>query len=140
MFMLILLVLVATTPIAYGLGPGIKANYDVNVTFDGFIPLFGGQQAKVEVNMAVDVRGLAEDDQKRPRASSEITEFAVLFNGSKLPLTVQSVQEFFPKTTVSLSPQGKILKTDAPDVSLPVRLPGLDAKRFPDITYLPIEF
>lgn len=138
--MLAVLVLAASTPIAYGLGPSVRAAYDVEVTFDGYIPIFGGQVAKVDVKMAVDVRGLVEDDQKRPRASSEITEFTVLFNGSKLPLTVQSVQEFFPKTTVSLTPQGKVAKTDAPNVALPVRLPGLDAKRFPDITYLPIEF
>ena len=31
-------------------------------------------------------------------------------------------------------------ESDAPNVKLPVRLPGLDVKRFPDITYVPIQF
>jgi hypothetical protein len=55
-------------------------------------------------------------------------------------VTLDNVTQFFPKTTVSLSPTGKILSNDAPDRKLPVRLPGLDVKRFPDITYIPIEF
>lgn len=138
--MLSLLLSSLLVPISYGFTPGVKATYDVEVIFNGYIPIFGGQEGKVEVSMSVDVEGLAPDAEKRARAASEIKAFGVVFNGSKLPLGLDAVQSFFPRTTVSLSAEGKVLKTDAPDLSLPVRLPGLDVKRFPDITYLPIEF
>jgi predicted HNH restriction endonuclease len=50
------------------------------------------------------------------------------------------VQTYFPRTTISLERNGKIVESDAPNIKLPVRLPGLDVKRFPDITYVPIQF
>lgn len=133
-----LLLAVATAPMAYGFGPETKLTYDVNVGFDGFLPVLGGNQGKVEVTMAVDVRGLAPEGEDL-RASNEITAFEIVFNGAKLPLSLENAVEYFPKTTVRLSASGKILANDAPERRLPVRLPGLDVKRFPDITYVPIE-
>jgi hypothetical protein len=140
MGMLALAVALLSTPVSYGLGPGVKASYDVDVAFKGYLPIFGGQEGTVQVSMKVDVAGLSEDADKNLRASSEIESFELKFNGSKMPLGVEAVQNFFPKTTISLNPLGKVIKTDAPDVSLPVRLPGLDVKRFPEISYLPLEF
>jgi hypothetical protein len=52
---------------------------------------------------------------------------------------VDNIKEFFPKTTITVLPTGKVTKTDAPDKRLPVQLPGLDVKRFPEISFLPIE-
>ena len=127
-------------PIIYGLGPSAKASYDVQVDFKGYIPILGGQQGEVGVVMKVAVEGLVPDAQGNPRAASEIVDFSLEYNGQKLPMSVENVREFFPRTTISLTPQGKVLKTDAPDAKLPFRLPALDQKRFPDITYLPIEF
>jgi len=115
-----------------------KLDYDVAVTFTGFLPLLGGNEGKAEVNMGVRVAGLAKDAENL-RASSELTAFDIKFNGAKLPLDIESAKGYFPKTTVSMTPAGKVVKSDAPNISLPVRLPGLDVKRFPDITYLPIE-
>lgn len=122
----------------YAFTPDTKLTYDVSVNFNGFLPLFGGNEGTVDVKMGVDVAGQAPDNGNL-KATSEIKEFEVAFNGAKLPLAVENVNEFFPKTTITLEPTGKILTNDAPDKKLPVRLPGLDVKRFPDITYVPIE-
>lgn len=126
-------------PVTYKL-PTAPLAYNVQVEFDGFVPVLGGQEGVFDVKIGMVVKGLGPDEEKNPRAESDLTELEVKFNGAPLPFTVDSVRPFFPKNTLSLTPQGKIIKTDAPDVSLPIRLPGLDAKRFPDITYLPIEF
>lgn len=134
-----IIALLALAPVAYGFGPELKLTYDVKVGFEGFIPVLGGQEGKVEVLMGVSVDGLSPEGTNL-RAASEIKKFKLSFNGAELPLTVDSVKDFFPRTTIQFTPGGRIVKTDAPDLKLPVRLPGLDAKRFPDITYLPVEF
>jgi len=130
----------AASILTYGLNDGVHLNYDVRVLFDGFIPILGGQEGKVEVKLKVPVEGLKPEKDGTLRAASEIADATILFNDAPLPLTADNVREFFPRTTIELSLAGRILKTDAPDRTLPVRLPGLDIKRFPDITYLPIEF
>ncbi len=133
-----LLLAAALAPAAYQWIPGTTASYDVAVVFDGFLPILGGNTGKAEVAMTVKVDGLgAEPDIQS--ASSEMTAFEIKFNGFPLPLALEDAQGYFPKTTVQMTPFGKITKSDAPDIALPVRLPGLDVKRFPDITYLPIE-
>lgn len=73
------------------------------------------------------------------RATSDITAFSIKFNGAPLPLGLENVKEFFPKATVTLEPSGKVVANTAPDRDLPVRLPGLDPKRLPDISFLPVE-
>lgn len=138
--MLSLLCALALAPVQYRFTPAVRHVYDVQVIFDGFIPLLGGQEGLVDLAMTVAVDGLAPDPEGRQRASSEIKAFKLVYNDAVLPLTVDNVTPFFPKTTVSLTPQGKVVETDAPDVQLPVRLPGLHVKRFPDITYLTVEF
>lgn len=89
--------------------------------------------------MGVQVDGQGPQADGTLGAKSQLTAFAIKFNGGKLPLDLASAQVYFPATTVSVTPQGKVVKTDAPDIALPVKLPGLDVKRFPEITYLPIE-
>jgi len=125
-------------PVAYSFDSSTRLTYDVNVQLEGFLPLMGGNEGKVEINMAVGVTGDSPVDGSQ-KAASEIKAFDVSFNGAKLPLGISNVAEFFPKTTITLAPTGKILTTDAPDKKLPVRLPGLDVKHFPDVTYIPIE-
>lgn len=138
--MLSLLCALALVPVRYDFNPSTRLVYDVQVVFDGFIPILGGQEGVVSVTMGVAVEGLVKDSEGRAQAASEIKEFKLVFNDAALPLGLDNVTNFFPRTTVSLSPEGKVLKTNAPDVQLPVRLPGLHVKRFPDITYLPLEF
>ncbi|MBX3112943.1 MAG: hypothetical protein KF836_00100 [Fimbriimonadaceae bacterium] len=136
-----MLTLVAASAMAMGVyqfDATTKLDYDVAVVFNGFLPLLGGNEGKAEVNMGVRVVGLSKEAGSL-RASSELTAFDIKFNGAKLPLDIESAKGYFPKTTVSMTPGGKVLKSDAPNIMLPVRLPGLDVKRFPDITYLPIE-
>lgn len=127
-------------PYHYSFEPGARLNYQSKIVFDGFIPILGGNEGIVVVEMGVAVEGLEPKKPDLLRAANEITSFKVTFNDAPLPFDVNSVQPYFPRTTVGLTPAGKIQESDAPDVSLPVRLPGLDVKRFPDITYLPVQF
>ncbi len=123
---------------AYQFGPGSAHDYRLSLVFDGFLPVFGGNTGEASVGLLMEVRGL-EPGEKGQRASGELTEFTFEFNGFPLPLDLESIREYLPKTTISLTPQGRMTATDAPDKPLPVPLPGLDPKRFPDLTYLPIE-
>jgi hypothetical protein len=127
-------------PIQYSFEPGVKLEYDSKVEFQGFIPILGGNEGTVLVEMGVGVEGLKPTKDGTRKAVNEIKEFKVTFNGAALPLDAASVQSYFPRTTISLEPTGKIVESDAPNVALPVRLPGLHVKRFPDVTYVPIEF
>lgn len=130
---------VALLSASYTFSAGSQLDYRVDVSFEGFLPVLGGNEGRADVGMDVKVLGLGADGENL-KASNELTSFEISFNGSKLPLTLDNAIDYFPKTQVSLTPQGKIVKSDAPDRSLPVKLPGLDVKRFPDITYLPVEF
>lgn len=132
-------VLLAVAALAYAFPKGQPIDYNVNVSFEGFLPVFGGQDGTAEIALGLRVEGLAPDDKGRAQASSDLTEAKVKFQGETLPFTVDNVKGFFPKTTVSYEPSGKLAKTDAPDIQLPIRLPGLDVKRFPELTYLPVE-
>ncbi|MBL8067623.1 MAG: hypothetical protein JNM28_04175 [Armatimonadetes bacterium] len=125
---------------AYQFTPATKLDYDVNVVFDGFLPLMGGNEGVADVKFGVQVNGLEPKDGGL-RSTIELTAFELSFNGGKIPmLDVESARAYFPKAEVLSTAQGKVLKNSAPEVSLPVRLPGLDVRRFPDITYLPVEF
>lgn len=125
-------------PAAYKFDPGATNTYKVNVQFEGYLPVLGGNEGIVDVKMGVKVEGLSPEGSAL-RAASELTAFELNFNEVPLPLTLENAVEYFPRTTIQATPFGKILKTDAPNVALPVRLPGLDVKRFPDITYMPLE-
>jgi hypothetical protein len=138
--MLALLASVALSPVAYGLAAGTAPTFQVGVTFDGFIPLFGGQEGKVEVQLTVQASGLDSKDAGNFRARAAIEDIEVKFNGAPMPVTLGNVRQFLPPSEVDFTPSGRILKIEAPEVRLPVRLPGLDPKRLADISYLPIEF
>jgi len=126
-------------PVAYRFSPETKLEYSVDVQFEGYIPILGGQEGKVQVDMPIRVNGLAKSGDEL-QASSEITGFKITFNGAPLPFSLESVKDYFPKNTITFTPSGKITKNDAPTLDVPVKLPGLDVKRFPEITYLPVEF
>lgn len=128
------------SPLQYTFEPGAKHVYESKITFEGFIPILGGNEGTVVVSLGVAVDGQKPKKSGQLSASNEIVAFSVTFNDAPLPLDVSSVQTYFPRTTISLTPYGKIVETDAPNIQLPVRLPGLDVKRFPDITYVPIQF
>lgn len=127
--------------VAYTL-PVTPITYRMKVDFAGYLPILGGQEdAEANVDMQFKVAAKdGKDAEGNPQASSELTSFEVKFGGAPLPFDVENAKSFFPKNTISFTVAGKILKNDAPDIALPVRLPGLDVKRIPDITYMPIEF
>lgn len=130
----------AASLVAYGFAPGQTHLFDMAVGLDGNLPVFGGSQGQADVRIRLAVTGLEADDQGRPRVSHELQGVRVFFNDTEMPFSVENLRPFFPKTTVSISPEGAVLASNAPNVALPVRLPGLDPRRFPEITYLPVEF
>lgn len=133
-------VLLGPMLLTYEFPPEVRSLYDVDVRFDGYVPVMGGTKGQIDVKMTVAVQGGKPDADGRPQVTSEIDRFGMQLNGAKMPFDRSNVLSYFPKTTVSIDPRGKVLKTDAPNLSLPVKLPGLDVKRFPDITYLLLEF
>lgn len=123
----------------YGFEPGAKHDYQMTAVFDGFLPILGGNTGKAEISMGLTVTGEGKSASE-VKAASEITSFSMKFNEAPLPFGLEMVQDFFPRAVVTLTPQGKITGNTAPDKDLPVRLPGLDPKRMPDITFVPLEF
>jgi hypothetical protein len=112
----------------------------MDVKMNGFIPLFGlNAGTTVELQVGLKVIGLAPESDGNPRASTDVSSLKVILNGSTLPFNKDNVSQYFPNT-VTLTPQGKVVKNNAPNIDLPVHLPGLDVRRFPDITYLAVEF
>lgn len=120
--------------------PAEPVAYTVEVGYEGFIPVFGGQEGKFKARLDVSAQSLSPDTDGRLRASSEVTGLKIWFNDAELPFGIETIQNYFPRTTIRHTADGKILETDAPNVTVPVRLPGLDVKRFPDISYMPVEF
>jgi len=137
--MLAAAVALSLTPIAYGFSPGTTNTYYVRVGLNGFLPLLGGRDGQAQVDLTVAVKGLTPESGNQ-QAMSDLTDFHIKFNGAEFPVDLETAKGYFPKNTVLFTPQGHVEKNDAGDESLPVRLPGLDKKRIPDITYLPIEF
>lgn len=114
--------------------------YAVDLGLDGFLPIIGGMEGKVDAKFKVSVTGGSKDADGNYKASNELTSFEIRLDDEKLPFTLDNVKQFFPKTTISYLPNGRVVKNDAPDLQLPVRLPGLDVKRLPETTYMPVEF
>ena len=138
--MLTLLAAATAVKLAYSFPVDVKRTYDVVTVFDGYVPVFGGQDGKVEVDLVVSAKGLNPASDGNTQVLSTLDDIHLLLNGTAVNLiTLDTVKPYFPPTTVSITPFGATLKTDAPDLTLPVKLPGLDIKRFPDITYLPLE-
>lgn len=133
-----LLAAVALAPAVYKFEPGPALNYTMKAEFNGFIPILGGNEGKVEVTLGLAVEGQAPKPEG-PVVSSDINRFELKFNEAPLPFGLDSVKDFFPKATVGLSPTGKVVSNSTPDRQLPIALPGLDPRRLPDITFVPIE-
>jgi hypothetical protein len=138
--MLALLAAASVVKLAYSFPPDVKRVYDVKTSFEGFIPILGGHEGKVAVDLVVTAKGLAPSADGLSQVLSTLDDIKVAVDDAPLPIvTLESAQEFFPPTTVSINPFGATLKTDAKETDIPVKLPGLDSKRFPDITYLPLQ-
>ncbi|MBS1708970.1 MAG: hypothetical protein JSS65_09650 [Armatimonadetes bacterium] len=125
--------------VVYKWSPTLNLDYNMVVKMDGFLPILGGNQGVAEVTLGLRVKGAVSGDANQ-KATSELTSAEIKFNDAKLPLGLDNVQEYFPKATVTFSPFGEVLANDAPDKKLPVKLPGLDVKRLPDISFLALQF
>ena len=130
----------AATLLSYAFPVGSNAVYDFQVDMDGYVPIMGRTQNQIQVKLVVEVRGSGALSEGNVGVTSDFREMKASLGGVSLPFTVDDVKTYFPKTTLTLNPQGKVIKTDAPDIEMPIRLPGLDSKRFPDISFLPLEF
>lgn len=134
--------LVFATTFAYSFATGTTTKFDVNVEFEGYLPLLGGKNGKANVEMKVDARGIpttmAGATPAMASVESEIESLSVKLNSNALPLTKDNIDQFFPKSVVVIEPNGKVIENSAPKRKLPVKLPGLDSQRFPDISFLPV--
>jgi|GEM_PF-1134138 len=140
--MLLFMALAFADPVVirFALPPTLSATYQASVSFDGYVPVFGGQQAKVKIELTAGITGAPPDADGNAQVTSEVKEFTLALNDKLLPFSAKSVSGFFPKSTASVALNGHVLKTDAPAKPMPIRLFGLDSQRFPEITYLPVEF
>lgn len=134
------LLALALVPVGYSFGPGVKYSYDVEFAFDGFIPVLGGMEGQASAKMGVEVVGLAPDKTAPQKVSYELKTFALFVGEDEFPYSIDKIKPFFPKSNVWFSDLGKVQKTDAPKLDIPVRLPGIDPKRFADVSFLPVEF
>jgi len=135
-----LLVAIALARVGYGFDAGTKFGYDVEFAFDGFIPVLGGIEGQAKAKLGVEVVGLNPDKAAPCKASYDLKQFALYVGEDEFPYSIDKIKPFFPKSNVWFSELGKVVKTDAPKLEIPVRLPGIEPRRFADVSFLPVEF
>jgi len=134
------LVAASLTAISYGFRPTPPLAYDVAFDLKGFLPLLGGLEGEAHVGLGFQVAGAPADTDGNPRVACELKAFKLSLDGDELPFTLDQVKDWFPPNASTITPQGKLVKNDLPDREVPFRLPGLDVKRLPDLSFLPVEF
>lgn len=79
--------------------------YTLKADFKGYIPVLGGQEnADVNVVMGFKVWGI-DPEEGNIRAVSDLTDVEIKFGGAPLPFDIDSVRPYFPKNTISLTPE-----------------------------------
>jgi hypothetical protein len=111
------------------------ARYEIQVEFDGYLPIFGGRNAKALVLLGLEVAGRGDN-----KAGYRVTAFSMKLDETPLSFNEKNIQGFFPPADVTFKPSGEVSETSAPKTKLPFRLPGLDPQRLPDISFAPIVF
>ncbi len=119
--------------LAYVFAVGQPVSFDVNVQFEGWIPIFGGREGKANVNMTVVATALKADEVESYISKIDAEAFGVV-----LPLNSTNVDQFFPKATAIFDATGTVTKNSAPAIKMPAKLPGLDSQRLPEISFLPL--
>lgn len=119
--------------LAYSFVVGQPVSFDVNVRFEGWIPLFGGREGKANVNMTVVANAIRDGEVESSISKIDAEAFGVV-----LPLNSNNVDQFFPKATAVFDASGVVTKNTAPAIKMPAKLPGLDSQRLPEISYLPL--
>jgi len=113
--------------------------YSVEMAFEGFIPILGGQEGKAELQLGLMVSNQPANGEHLV-ISTELTEAKLKWNGADLPIEFADFQEFLPKSNTELLANGKFVSTTAPVKDVPFKLPGLDAARMAELSAFPIEF
>lgn len=109
------------------------------MTFEGFLPVLGGNEGTLRTELGLRVLGGADEGGNRT-ATPEVVRFHMEFNGVRMPLDLEIAQDFFPKAKVVFEPAGRVIRNEAPDRGLPIRVPGLDPQRLPEATWMPVVF
>ncbi len=122
----------------YDFPVGSEVKFNVKIEFDGFIPLFGGKVGKTDVDMVVRALGVESKKSGLQTVDSEIIELKAVAFGSTLPLNKNNIGQFFPRAKAVIGSNGAVAENDAPEVMMPVKLPGLDSRRLPEISYVPL--
>jgi hypothetical protein len=122
------------TILAYAFVVGQPVSFDVNVQFQGWIPIFGGREGKATVNMTVVATAVKTDE-----IESYIPKIDAEAFGVQLPLNSSNVDQFFPKAVATIDTFGSVKSNTAPAIKMPAKLPGLDSQRLPEISFLPLE-
>jgi hypothetical protein len=121
------------TLLAYAFIVGTPVSFDVNVAFEGWIPIFGGREGKATVNLTVVAKALGPNE-----IESFIPKIDAEAFGVQLPLNSTNVDQFFPKAIAEFDATGAVVKNSAPAIKMPAKLPGLDSQRLPEISFLPL--
>lgn len=121
------------TLLAYAFVLGNPVSFDVNVAFEGWIPIFGGREGKATVNLTVVAKALGPNE-----IESYIPKIDAEAFGVQLPLNSTNVDQFFPKAVAEFDATGAVTKNSAPSIKMPAKLPGLDSQRLPEISFLPL--
>lgn len=117
---------------------GSENKFNVNVAFEGYIPLFGGKVGKANVDFVVSAKSVPEKSPLLTAVESEIVELKAVAFGATLPLNKNNIGQFFPKATATFDATGLVKFNSAEAVNMPVKLPGLDSQRLPEISYVPL--
>ncbi len=123
---------------SYSYPLGSETKFQVKVQFDGYIPLFGGKIGKADVDLTVSAKSVLEKDPRLTAVESQITELKAVAFGVALPLNKNNIGQFFPKATATIDLNGMVKSNSAPAIDMPVKLPGLDSQRLPEISYVPL--
>lgn len=125
--------------LAFSFAPNSEIRYRLDVTMSGYLPVLGGKEGSAKLQIDFAVIGLPKVGNL-PQAEHRPLQFKAWLNEAQMPFNIDNVVTFFPKATVTFWPNGKVKSTTAPDKPLPATLPGLDLRRFAEMTYLPCEF
>lgn len=113
---------------------------DFSATFEGFIPILGGQEGKAEVNLGLEVTGLPGAEPGKSLVRTKIVRAELKFNRGLIPLSLDSIAGFFPDAPVEISERGVCRLQGEAKPAPPFRLPGLDVNRLAELVFVPIEF
>lgn len=138
--MIALFGLVGQIAFSYSL-PSTPQAYDIRVDFDGYLPVLGGIEQKARLEFSIELQQKAAGKGFLRLGSFDLSVMDEQGTGYvRLPLSLDSAKEYFPDTNLDFTPLGKILKTDAPDLELPIKLPGLHTRHMPELTVFLLEF